>query len=159
MRPPSTATATCSIGLGFQSLHMRVAPGAASPAAMQVITNTGSLGIRAVEINATPWYVDPVGDRPYSTGHATLPSSLTELSTAVDAPRSFVALSEGGTPPSAALGAAPLAAGLAPDDSSRLWFRINMAGLSWPQQGGTLVQHVTYMAECIAPAPDVPRPP
>ena len=137
---------------------MRVAPGGASPEAMQVITNTGSLGIRAVEINATPWYVDPVGGRPYSAGHATLPSSLTEMSTAVDAPRSFVALLEGGTPSLVALGAGPLAAGLAPDDSSRLWFRINMAGMSGPQ-GGTLVQHVTYVAECVAPASSAPRPP
>ena len=113
--------------------------------------NTGSLDLAGVAINATPWYVDPVGAPPYGAGHAALPPTLTELSTAgpAPAPRSFVALSADGTAPPP--GAAPLAAGLPPDGDRSLWFRINLDGRPGPDGAATLVQFMTYVAECASP--------
>ena len=119
---------------------------------MQVVTNTGSLDLRGVAINATPWYVDQVGAPPYGVGgHVAppLPPSLTELS--VEGPaatRSFAPLSaDGGAP----LGAPPLAAGLPTGGEVSLWFRINLDGRQ--VGGGMLAQHVSYIAECAAPSP------
>ncbi len=137
---------TCSISLASASLDVRAAPGAASPSAVQVLTNTGSLDLAGVVVSVTPWYIDPVGAPPYGAGHAALPATLTELSTAGSAvPRSFAALSADGT--------APLAPGLPPGDSSSLWFRINLGGLTGLMGGGELVQYATYLVECVAPPP------
>ena len=150
MGPPTT----CSIKLSFPSLDVRVTPGAASPAAMQVITNTGSLDLASVAINATPWHAGPSGAAPPhgAGGHAPLPPSLTELSTVGPAaPRSFAPLAADGAAPQ---GAAPLAAGLPPDGERPLWFRINLGGAAPPPpDGGLLVQRVEYIVECAAPPP------
>ena len=152
MGPP----ATCSISLGTATLDVRAAAGSASPAVMQVITNTGSLDLAGVAINATPWHAGPSGAAPPHGpgGHAPLPPSLTELSTVGPAaPRSFAPLSADGAGPP---GAAPLAAGLPPDGERPLWFRINLDGAAGsPPDGGLLVQRVEYIAECAAP----PLPP
>ena len=121
------------------------------------MTNTGSLNLSGVSIDATPWYVDPPAGAapPYGAGRvATMPPSLTELAAATAGsavPRTFAPLSADGTAPPAAL---PLAAGLPPNDERPLWFRINLDGRPAPSGGGTLVQYVTFVAECIPPAPD-----
>ena len=122
---------------------MRVSPGGASPAVKQTISNTGSQGLAGVEIIASPWYIDPAGNPPYGTDAPSLPPSLTELSSAGPSPGAFAALLANGTASS------PLAAGLEPDGESSLWLRVNLDGR--PGQGETLVQHVTYVAECAAP--------
>ena len=125
------------------SLDVRVSPGGASPAVVQTLSNTGTQNLAGVEINASPWYIDPAGNPPYGTDAPSLPPSLTELSTAGPSPGAFAALLADGT------AALPLAAGLDPGGESSLWLRINLDGR--PGQGGTLVQHVAYVAECAAP--------
>ena len=144
--PPADGAApgaTCSIRLGDASLSLDVSPGGASDPARQAIRNEGSQSLAGVEISASPWYLDPAGDPPYGADVRSLPPSLTELS-AGDPPRGeFAALLADGTAPS------PLAAGLEPGGESGLWLRINLDGR--PEQAGTLVQHVTYVAECAPP--------
>ena len=123
---------------------MRVNPGTASQAVEQTVNNTGSQSLAGVEISASPWYIDPVGNPPYGANAPSLPPSLTELSQAGPYSNSFAALLADGTAASP-----PLAAGLEPGGEISLWLRINLDGR--PGQGGTLVQHVTYVAECAAP--------
>ena len=133
------STSTCSVRIGHPSLDMSVNPGGTSSIVMQSISNTGTLGLKGVEIDATRWRHSPSGDL--------LPSSLTELSV-VDpsgTPDTFEALSPDGTAP-----AAPLAVGLEPGGEISLWLRINMDGR--PEQSGTLAQDVAYVAECMAPS-------
>ena len=143
---PAPPAPTCSINIGGMSLDMVVSHGGVSAPVMQTVNNTGSLSFTGISIDATPWYIDPAGAPPYGADHPALPPSLTELSVEGPDPRTFAALSADGTAP------APLAAGLAPDAGIRLWFRINLDG-SAGQGSGTLVQHVTYVAECAAPPP------
>ena len=115
---------------------------------MQAITNTGLQSLRGVEIEATPWYVDPVGTPPYGSDRPSLPPSLTELSVAGPASGAFAALSVNGTMPQ------PLATGLAPGDRSHLWMRINTEGHL--VEDVTLVQHVAYVAECAEFSASIP---
>ena len=134
---------TCSARLGSAEMVLRADPGSASPPALQTIANSGSQTIRGVEIEATPWYVNPSGDPPYAAGQASLPASLTEAAIPDSGnPGAFAALPERG-----AATPLPQAAGLGPGAESGVWLRINMAGL--PQvEGETLVQYVTYVVEC-----------
>ena len=145
-QPPADGAAPaplCSIRLGDASLSLDVSPGDASDPARQTIRNEGSQGLAGVEISASPWYLDPAGDPPYGADVRSLPPSLTELSATGPPSDQFAALLADGTAPS------PLAAGLGPGGESGLWLRINLDGR--PEQAGTLVQHVTYVAECAPP--------
>ena len=141
--PPADGGVLCSIRLGDASLSLDVSPGGASDPARQTIRNEGSQSLAGVEISASPWYLDPAGDPPYGADVPSLPPSLTELSAEYPPRGEFAALLADGTAPS------PLAAGLEPGGESGLWFRINLDGR--PEQGGTLVQYVTYVAECVPP--------
>ena len=158
--PTGEGNGTCSIELGSPSLNLHVAQGTTSPAARQVVSNTGSLDLAGIAIDATPWYVDPPpGDPPFGVGRpvATMPPSLTELAVAAAgtgavAPRTFAPLSADGSAPPTML---PLAAGLPPEGEYSLWFRINLDGRpAAPAGAGTLVQYTTFVAECPTPAPD-----
>ena len=146
--PPTNAADSCSISLADASLAVSAAPGKASQPVRQTITNTGSLVVKSVEIDATRWFFDPTGNPPYAADAASLPPTITELSATGSAPGTFRALSADGTAPP---GVAPLAAGLQPGDNNSLWLRINLDGR--PEQDVTLVQNISYVAECAAPPP------
>ena len=142
--PPTDDADRCSIGLAEGSFALSVEPGRASQPVEQTINNTGSLIIESVEISATRWFLNPVGEPPYGTDTASLPPALTELSATSSAPATFEPLPADGAAP------LPLAAtGLPPGGESNLWLRVNLDGR--PEQGGTLVQHITYAVKCAVP--------
>ncbi len=148
--PPTGGADSCSIGLADESLAVSAAPGKASQPVRQTINNTGSLVVKSVEISATRWFLDPVGDPPHGADAASLPSTLTEISTVDPARGAFAALPADGT------ASLPLDDGLRPDGERHLWFRINLDGAAPPPpppDGGLLVQSVEYIAECAAPPP------
>ena len=149
--PPTGGADSCSIGLADESLAVSAVPGKASQPVRQTINNTGSLVVKSVEINATRWFLDPVGDPPHAADAASLPSTLTEISTADDPARgAFAALPADGT------ASLPLDGGLPPNVERHLWFRINLDGAAAPPpppDGGRLVQSVEYVAECAAQPP------
>ena len=143
--PPAGAVDSCSIELADESLAVSAASGSASQPVKQTLSNAGSLVLKNVEINATRWFFDPAGEPPYGANAASLPPTLTELSLTYPALGTFKALPAGGTAP------LPLAAGLPPDGELSLWYRLNLDGRQ--AGGGVLVQYVSYVAECAAPAP------
>ena len=128
---------SCSIRLGSSALDMRVNLGGYSTVASQTVVNSGSQEYKSVQLLPTPWYIDPDG-RP-APGHPSLPASLAELSRT--GPRgAYEALADRDT---------HVAAGLPPGGQDRLWFRVNLTGHA-ESPGGSLVQYVTYVAECAA---------
>ena len=128
---------SCSIRLGSSALDMRVNLGGYSTVSSQTVINSGSQGYKNVQLQPTPWYIDPDG-RP-APGHPSLPASLAELSRT--GPRSaFEAITDRST---------HVADGLPPGERDRLWFRVNLTAYT-ESPGGALVQYVTYVAECAA---------
>ena len=103
----------------------------------QVVRNSGNLTFAAVELAATPWRADAGG-----TPSAEIPASATEWSAA--GPASGYSALAGGL-------AVVVARGLEGGDAAPLWFRINLAPHGGAPSGVTVVQHVTYVAECALP--------
>ena len=141
--PPTNAADRCSISLADALLAVSTAPGKPSQPVRQTITNTGSLVVKSVEIDATRWFFDPAGNPPYAADAASLPPTITEMSSADPALGTFRPLPANGT------ASLPLAAGLLPDGGHSLWFRINLDAGQGQNVGKMLVQHVTYVAECV----------
>ena len=142
--PTMDAADRCSIDLADKSFALSAEPGRVSQPVEQTINNTGSLIIESVEISATRWFLDPVGEPPYGADTASLPPALTELSATSSAPGTFEPL------PADGVAALPLpTAGLPPAGEFSLWLRVNLDGLL--SDGGILVQHVSYAVECTAP--------
>ena len=124
---PPPAVHTCSVSLGMPSLGVSAEPGRHSAPAPQTVINSGSAPFTRVDLAATPW-------------GAGLPASATEVSK--EGP-------DDGYGAVAAQGTA-VAHGLGGGQEAPLWFRLNLVphgGL----QGGTLVQNVTYNAQCGTP--------
>ena len=117
---------------------MRVSPGGYSTVASQTVVNSGSQEFKSVQVRPTPWYIDPDG-RPDPGRHPSLSASLAEIS--MDGPReAYEPLAEG----------TAVSSGLFPGGEDRIWFRVNLS--EYPElPGSSLVQYVTYTAEC-APA-------
>ena len=139
--PPPPAMPTCSLGLGAPSLAVEASPGDYSKAVQQVVKNAGSAAFVSVELEATPWYIDPSSAAP-EPGAPSLPASLTAMSTAGQG-GAFAPLPEGGAP-------AAVAHGLAGGADYPLWLRINLTGHD-RVDGTELVQRIAYTAECGLP--------
>ena len=126
------------------NLAVEASPGNYSKAVQQVVKNAGSAAFVRVELEATPWYIDPSLDAP-GTGAPSLPASLTVVGTdGRDGP--FAPLPASGAP----VPAAAVAHGLAGGADYPLWLRINLTGHD-RVDGTELVQRVTYTAECGGP--------
>ena len=134
--PPPPPAYTCSVSLGAPDFEVSVRPGEYSAPVRQVVRNSGNLTFATVELAATPWRAAAGGAPP-----AELPASATEWSAAGPA-AGYSAL---------AGGAAVVARGLEGGDAAPLWFRINLAPHGGAPSGVTVVQHVTYAAECAPP--------
>ena len=119
---------------------MSVRPGEYSQPVRQIVRNSGNLTFAAVDLSATPWRA-AAGSTPPA---AEFPASATEVSTAgPDAGYSALA----GGP------AVAVARGLEGGDAAPLWFRLNLSSHADAPPGVTVVQHVTYAAECAPPPP------
>ena len=138
--PPPTPP-MCSLGLGAADLAVQVEPGMYSDPVRQAVNNTGSEEFVRVELEATPWYIDPASGRP-DPGARYLPSSLTVMG-ADGAAGTFAPLSNG----------TAVAQGLAGGDPPvQLWFKIDLT--SYDRVNATrLVQSIAYTAECASPPP------
>ena len=159
---PSAVVHTCSVSLGSANLDLRARAGGYSGPVRQAVVNSGSLEFAGVGLEATPWFAKPgvgaaaappatpptvVGAGSDSPTHInaarpflSLPASVTEVSEA--GPRGpYVALANG-TAVSADIGAG---------QEAGLWFRLNLAPYDGLRAGTTLVQNVTYLAECVPP--------
>ena len=133
---PPPVVYTCSIRLGTDRLAVQASPGDYSKAVRQDVVNSGSQAFERVDLDATPWYIDPASDRP-GLGAPSMPASLTVLGAAEDrSGGAFAPLSAGG-------------AGLGIDGGQerQLWLAINLTGHD-QVNGSRLVQQVTYTAEC-----------
>ena len=128
---------TCSVSLGAPDLGMSVRPGEYPEPVRQVVRNSGNLTFAGVELTATPWRVAAEGASP-----AELPASATEWS--VVGPAAGYSALAGGP-------AVAVARGLEGGDAAPLWFRLNLAPHADAPPGVTVVQHVTYAAECAPP--------
>ena len=171
---PPVPPPTCSMAVVSSGLSVSMSPGEYSQPVGQTLINSGSLPFARVEIGATPWSVDRVGGalsappaavppppEPAPPAPAlgpnegrlsgiltallvaTLPAGATEVSEQVGA--------AGGWEP-VANGTTAVAAGLEGGDEAPLWFRLNLTPYPNLEAGTTLVQRVTYQAEC-APLP------
>ena len=116
-------------------------PGEYSAPVRQDVRNSGSLTLAAVEIAATPWRAAAAGGG--DAAPVDIPASATEWSAAGPAADDYSALADGP--------AAVVARGLEGGDAAPLWFRINLAPHGGAPAGVTVVQHVTYAAECAPP--------
>ena len=157
---PPPAVHTCSVGLGMPDLGMSAGPGGRSEPVRQAVLNTGNLPFVGVGLEATPWLAEsgaraaaapPVPPPPVvgagsgSAAHVntgslvlSLPASATEMSTA------------GASGPYAVLaGGTAVAAGLGGGQEAPLWFRLNLTPYDDLRAGTTLVQNITYHAECV----------
>ena len=125
------------MSLGTPSVAVRATPGVHSDPVRQVVANSGNATFASVELAATPWRAAGGGSA------AVLPASATEWSAA----------GPGGGYAALAAGPAVAVRGLEGGDTAPLWFRMNLApfGGGDLQGGDTIVQHVTYSAECRPP--------
>ena len=128
---------TCSMRLDEERLAAQVRPGGYSGAAGQAVVNSGSQPFARVDLDATPWRIDPASGTPAPNATSSLPANSTLMST-TSSDAWFVPL-----PASGASVAHNLGGGL----PAPLWFMLNLTGHAWVQ-GGDLVQRVTYTAEC-----------
>ena len=137
---PAPSIHTCSVGVGMPSPDVSAAPGERSPPVQQSLINSGSLPLARVELGATPWSVEGGDGGGMSSGDSiSLPPSASEVS------------EEGAGAGYAAVGnGTAVARGLGGGDVAPLWFRVNLAPYGGVQDG-TLVQHITYQAECSPP--------
>lgn len=119
---------------------MSVRPGGYSAPVRQAVSNSDNLTLIGVELAATPWRA-AVGGAPPAAG---FPASATEISAAGPG-GGYSALAGGPT--------VVVARGLEGGDPAPLWFRINLADHGDAPAGVTVVQHVTYAAECVPPPP------
>ena len=124
---PPPALHTCSVSVGTPDLAVSAQPGGLSAPVLQTLINSGSAPFVHVDLAATPWRVG-------------LPASATEVSEA----------GPGGGYGPLAERSVPVAGGLGGGDAAPLWFRLNLAPYGGVQ-GGTMVQHVTYQAQCAMP--------
>ena len=165
---PAPAPAMCSMVVGSSDLSVSASPGEYSQPVGQTLINSGSLPFARVEIGATPWSVANAGGAPppppIAPPHpppapalgpnegrlsgvltarlvAALPAGATEVSEQ-GAGAGWVAVANGTT---------AVAAGLAGGDEAPLWFRLNLTPYPNLEAGTTLVQYVTYQAECAPP--------
>ena len=161
--PPVPVSAqTCSVVVGSPDLAMNVGPGDYSQPVSQVLINEGSLPVARVAIGATPWAVHspPVAapapaQAPVPGPAGRSPSSVLMANLVVSLPASATEVSEQG----AGAGWAPVAngtnvaaaEGLKGGGEAGLWFRLNLTPYPNLQDGTTLVQYVTYQAECALP--------
>ena len=127
----------CSMRLGFENLRADARLGDRSTAERQSVVNSGSEPFERVSLDATPWYIDPVSDRP-GPGAPSLPASLTMMG-ATGPTGEFARLAEDGT--------AAVARGLGGGLEAQLWFQLDLTAHD-SVNGSRLVQHATYTAEC-----------
>ena len=168
---PAPPPATCSMVVASPDLGVSARPGGYSQPVGQTLINSGSLPFARVEIGATPWSVDSAGGAPSAPPAPAAPppeppspalgpneGRLSGILTAV----LVAALPAGATEVSEQGGAAggwepvvngttAVAAGLEGGDEAPLWFRLNLTPYEDLQAGTTLVQSVTYQAECALP--------
>ena len=134
--PPPSPPLTCSASLGMPNLDVRVRPGDYSSPVKQVVSNSGTAPFASVTLAASTWRADGGG----ASAAAVLPASATEVSRA------------GADGPYAPLVSEMAVAGdLVPRDDAHLWFRLNLTPYGGMQAGDTIIQHVTYNAECRLP--------
>ena len=150
-------------------LGVSARPGGYSQPVVQTLINEGSLPFARVEIGATSWSVDSAGGAtsaplapappPQSPAPALGPNEgrLSGILTAVllaALPAGATEVSEQGAAgpysPVANGTAVAAAEGLETGDMT-LWFRLNLTPYPDLQAGTTLVQSVTYQAECALP--------
>ncbi len=166
---PDAPPPTCSMVVGSSDLSVSASPGGYSQPVGQTLINSGPLPFARVEVGATPWSVDSAGGAPSAPPAAAAPppdppalgpneGRLSGILTAV----LVAALPAGATEVSEQVGAAggwapvangttAVAAGLEGGDEAPLWFRLNLTPYPNLEAGTTLVQRVTYQAECAAP--------
>ena len=137
----ATPDHTCSVRLMFPNLEMDARLGDYSPATSQAVVNSGSLPFSRIELDATPWYVNLVGEPPGLPGTMLLPASISEVSEEGEE-GAYITVGEGGT---------GVLRGLEGGGQKPLWFRMNLVAHG-DLQSGVLTQYVTYMAECGGPA-------
>ena len=145
--PPPPVDRECRIDLGMDNLAVDAAPGSKSKAVQQSLDNLGSMRLAAVELDATPWYIDPPSSNsslPWP-GAQSLPASLTLVGEAGEG-GAFSALTAEG------VGSVDAARGIGGGERIPLWFQIDLTAYD-SVQGGELVQAVVYTAECTAAAP------
>ena len=117
---------------------MSVRPGEYSQPVRQTVRNSGNLTFAAVDLSATTWRAAAGSTTPA----AEFPASATEWSVAGPAD-GYSALAGGP--------AVVVARGLGGGDEAPLWFRLNLAPHGDAPSGVTVVQHITYAAECAPP--------
>ena len=133
---PPPDVRTCSLRLAWADQRMQVAPDDRTDAAVQRVVNSGSEPFDAVELDATPWYVDPSSDMP-GPNATSLPANSTVMSLDGTA-GSFAPLAASGT---------EVAQGLGGGRAAQLHFMLDLTGRDLPV-GSELVQRVTYTAAC-----------
>ena len=148
-------------------LGVSARPGGYSQPVVQTLINEGSLPFARVEIGATSWSVDSAGGAPSAPLAPAPPEPapalgpnegrLSGILTAVllaALPAGATEVSEQGAAgpysPVANGTAVAAAQGLETGDMM-LWFRLNLTPYPNLQDGTTLVQSVTYQAECAPP--------
>ena len=167
---PAPPPATCSLVVDSSDLSVSASPGGYSQPVGQTLINSGSLPFARVEVGATPWSVDRVGGAQSPPPAAAAPpppeppalgpneGRLSGILTAVlvaALPAGATEVSEqggaaGGWAP-VANGTTAVAEGLTGGDEAPLWFRLNLTPYPNLETGTTLVQRVTYQAECAPP--------
>lgn len=138
--------AACGIALSDGRLDLGgVAPGGASAAAAQRLSNAGTAPLESVAMGAAGWAA-AAGGGPAHGAPALLPSSLTEVAVGRPPP---------GAPPSVlppgvfapAAPDAPVLAGLAPGNSMQIQFMLNLTAVR-EAPPVPVEQAVTYTASC-----------
>ena len=126
---------TCAAHLSSPSLDFNVIPGNYSVPIMQTVINSGQLPISSVELNASPWRIDPDARGAADTSAVTLPASLAVVSR--DGPRAEYEKVSNDT----------VAGDVGVGDSVPMWLRINLTG-HVDLEGSTMVQSTTYTVSC-----------
>ena len=135
-----SGTPTCAAHLSSPSLDFNVIPGNLTVPRMQTVINSGQLQISTVELNASPWRIDPDARGAADTSAMTLPALLAEMSK--DGPRAdYSAVSNGTVAENVSVGA-----------SVPMWLRINLTGHG-DLSGSTMVQSTTYTVSCDGAGP------
>ena len=118
-------------------LDVSARPGERSEPVRQTVINSGSAQFSRVDLSATAWRAAPPqgADSP-----APLPASATEVGAAGPG-GPYAALADG----------TAVSAGLGGGQEAPLWFRLDLSTHGGLRGGTTLVQDVTYRAECVLP--------
>ena len=151
---PAPTIHECTMRLGTPSLHVEARPGAVSTADTLDVANLGSLPFAGVALEATPWYIDPASGRPGPYVPSLLPSLPPPPPSRHHLPASLTMVGEDGAAgPFVALsgdGGTAVARGLGGGLNATLWFQLDLTAHA-NVEGGRLVQHVAYLAECVRP--------